>query len=836
MAQRFRALLEAAKAWVSTLPQKMRRLNTRKGRKAAVKVLSTVGKCVLTVMLVGIISACLIGGVLAIYVVSNFDATGKLPELGKLSMENRSVVYVQNAAGEYEEYQNLLGGNTVWVDLDKIPVNLQNAVIAIEDERFREHNGVDWSRTISAMVNLVANRVFHLGTNEYGGSSITQQLIKVTTQNKDHSIERKINEIMLALELEKSEYTKDQVLEGYLNNMPLTGELVGVGIGARYYFGKEVSELSLAECAVMASITNNPSVYSPYGHPENVRQRQKIVLAKMYELKFITEEEYKQALSEELVFKSSAAHQSVQDYYVDQVVEDVINDLMTEYGYSYTYAENMVFYGGLKIYSAEDPKLQSAVEAIYADEANFPALRQNDKEHPEGAFFAVDYTGRVVATVGGRGEKEANRVLNRSTQSLRSPGSSIKPITAYGPSIALDLVHYSSPVRDAPIVLSDGTLWPHNYEVKDTPDNGDVLLGVALQKSLNTVSARLVQGLTPRRSFEYATNIFQLKTLVESKVVNGAIHSDVALSPLALGAFTDGVTARDMASAYGVFGSGGNYNEPYTYYLVTTGDDEDETELLKGGQNSVEVLDSASSYIMIKLMQRVTTLGTAADVGRAWPGWSVYGKTGTSESKRDVYFTGGTAYYAAASWFGYDNNQVMISTQTGYAKSLWNKAMKALHQNLQIKDFTKPEGVEVWKYCTVSGQLATSACTATDTGWYKSTNKPGYCAVHGGQALNPDGTVNTATSATPTGSTTVPTGSTTGSLVDGSTTSGSTTDVTSGVTDSTTAPSASDTTAVPSASDTTAAPSATEAGATTATTPSATATASATAAPAVPAA
>ena len=745
----------------------------RKRRKKTVAVLKKVGKCVLTVALVGIISASIVGTVLVVYVVSTFDPTGKLPQLGRFSMENRSVVYVKNDAGEYVEYQNLMGGDTVWVDLEKIPVNLQNAVIAIEDERFREHEGVDWNRTVSAMVNLVLNRVFNLGTNEYGGSSITQQLIKVTTQNKDHSIQRKINEILLAIELEKSEYTKDQVLEGYLNNMPLTGELVGVGIGARYYFGKEVTDLTLAECAVMASITNNPSIYDPYLHPENVRQRQKIVLAKMYELEFITEDEYRQALNQELVFKSSSAYQSVQDYYVDQVVEDVINDLMDEYGYSYNYAENMVFYGGLNIYSAEDPKLQKAVEAIYADENNFPTKLEKDEEDPQAAFFAVDYEGRVVATIGGRGEKTANRVLNRSTQSVRSPGSSIKPITAYGPAIALDLVHYSSPVRDAPILLPDGTKWPHNYEVLSTPDNGDVLLGVALQKSLNTVSARLVQELTPQRSYEFATKTFRLSTLVENKAIGGNIYTDVALSPLALGAFTEGTTARDMASAYAVFGSGGNYNEPFTYYSVTVGESGDERPLLTGGPKIYkEVLDPQSSYIMIKLMQRVTTYGTAADIGRSWSGWQVYGKTGTSESKKDVYFTGGTAYYAAASWFGYDNNKVMIGTQTGYAKSLWNKAMKALHANLEIKEFEAPEGVDTWFYCTKTGLRATDGCPSRELGVYKSTNTPGYCTTHSGKPLNPDGTPGTGeaptTPSTDGGSSTATTGS--GSATDGSTT------------------------------------------------------------------
>ena len=789
MANGSRSFADKAKTLFNTMLAKCKKAfrDIRKKNKRPLRaMLKGVGKFVLTITLVGVISACIVGAVLVVYVVSTFDPTGKLPELGKFSMENRSVIYVMNEDGEYEEYQNLLGGNTVWTDLEKIPVNLQNAVIAIEDQRFREHEGVDWKRTIGAMVNLVANRVFNLGTTEYGGSSITQQLIKVTTQNDEHSIQRKINEILLAIELEKSEYTKDQVLEGYLNNMPLTGELVGVGIGARYYFGKEVSDLSLAECAVMASITNNPSLYDPYTRPENIRTRQRIVLSMMYEQELITEDEYVQALNEELVFKSSAAHQSVQDYYVDQVIEDVINDLMDEYGYSYNYAENMVFYGGLNIYSAEDPALQKAVEEIYTNEKNFPALRPKDEEHPQTAFFAVDYDGRVIATVGGRGVKDANRVLNRSTQSVRSPGSSIKPITAYGPAIALDLVHYSSMVRDAPILLPDGTKWPHNYEMKSTPDNGDVLLGVALQKSLNTVAARLVQQLTPQRSYEYATNIFQLSTLVENKAIGGSIFTDKDLSPLALGAFTEGVTARDMATAYGVYGSGGYHNKPFTYYSVTTGDIGDETTLLEGGKDAVEVLDAETSYVMIKLMQRVTTYGTAADLAKSWPGWEIYGKTGTSESNRDVYFTGGTPYYAAASWFGYDNNQVMIGSQTGYAKSLWNKAMKVLHKNLQIKEFKKPEGVQSWKYCTATGHLATSACPKTDTGWYKSTNIPGYCTSHKGQPLNPDGSLPEPAPSTPSApSTDSTTTSDTGSSTSAESTT-STTASTSEVTSTTT--------------------------------------------------
>ena len=685
-------------------------------------------RALLAVVLIAIITVSIVACVLVAYITKSFDAEEYIPILGEMSLDTRSVIYVKDDDGKFQPYHNLLGGTSVWTDLEDIPIHMQNAVVAIEDERFWDHEGVDWKRTVSAMVNLVANRVFNLGSTEYGGSTITQQLIKVTTQNTDHSIKRKINEILAASEMEASAYTKEEILEGYLNNVPLTGDLIGVGIGARSYFGKELQDLTLAECAVLASITNNPSVYDPYTHPENVRQRQQLVLAKMYECGFITEDEYVNAINQELIFKSSAVRQTVQDYYVDLVVEDVIADLMEEYGYTYTYANNLVYYGGLNIYSAEDPDQQAAVEDIFKDEDNFPEHRDGDEEEPETCFFAVDYTGRVVATIGGRGEKTANRVLNRSTQSLRSPGSSIKPISSYGPAIIENRVHYSSMLRDAPIKLPNGKKWPHNYEAASTPDRGNVLLGVALQKSLNTTAARLVQDLTPQRSYDYATNIFRLSTLVESKAVDGKLFTDIDLSPMALGAFSDGVTAREMTAAYAVFGSGGYYNKPYTYYKVTRGNLDDETLLLTGGQKSSPAMDENSAFIMVSLLRRVVEQGTAwTGIGQNWQGWQVFGKTGTSESEKDVYFSGGTAYYCASSWFGYDGNEILSKYQTGYAKSLWNKAMKVLHEDLSKKGFDRPDGVERRFYCLKTGMLSTKYCKETEVGYYKDGYKPDRC-------------------------------------------------------------------------------------------------------------
>ena len=804
MAKKSKKKRMTVKEWFATLPQ--RTLDWLKSlvrptaqQKAARKQgWQRVGRMILGVFLVVIISVTIVVGVVVIAWINNFDAEAYCPDLSVTAGGNRSIIWIQDDSGNFVPYHNLEGGNSVWFDLDDIPLHMQNAVVAIEDERFWDHTGVDWKRTAGAVINLVANRVFGSGNTEYGGSTLTQQLIKVTTQEKDHSIKRKINEILAASYMEGDLYNKEQILEGYLNNVPLTGDLVGVGIGARAYFGKELQDLSIAECAVLASITNNPSMYNPYTHPENVRQRQQLVLAKMYEVGFITKDEYLNALNEELVYQSSAVKQEVQDYYVDLVVEDVAEDLMEEYGYTYNYAVNMVFYGGLNIYSAEDPELQAKVQAVYADEDNYPAHRKDDEEEPQAAFFCVDYNGKVIATVGGRGEKTANRVLNRSTQSLRSPGSSIKPLASYGPAIVKNLAHYSSMLRDAPIVLPNGTKWPHNYEASGTPDRGDVLLGVALQKSLNTTAARLIETLGVQESYRYLVNTFHLSTLIEGETIDGDYHSDVDRAPLALGAFTEGVTARDMAAAYAVFGSGGLYNEPYTYYYVTYASAEpDEPHLLdkgnleRGGCNTQIALGETraeaeqNAYVMVSLLRRVVEQGTAwSVVGKNWTDWEVFGKTGTSSSKKDVYFCGGTAYYSASSWFGYDNNQELVSSQTDYAKSLWSKAMKVLHEDLQIKNFTMPDGVEELTYCTKTGLIATDACKKTEVGVYKTSFKPDTCTCGSGDTTGNTDTTGSTTAATTTDSAvtgdTTDTESTTGSTES----TGSTTDTT-GSTDGT---------------------------------------------------
>ena len=383
----------------------------------------------------------------------------------------------------------------------------------------------------------------------------------------------------------------------------------------------------------------------------------------------------------------------------------------------------------------------------------------------------MDYDGKVIATVGGRGEKTENRVLNRSTGSVRSPGSSIKPLSAYSYAIKNNLYHYSSILRDAPMTLKEtgNKPWPKNYGQSKPTDSGDVLLGVALQKSLNTTVVRLIDQIGKEESFNFLRDTYHISTLVTNKVVEGNTLSDKTYAPLALGALSDGVTAREMAAAYAVFGNGGYYNEPYTYYYVTrSADGENAPHLLdkgnleRGGCNTQIALDPQSAYVMNKLLQRVTENRSGSTgwlyLGQDWKDWDIYGKTGTSEDDKDVYFCGGTYYYCASSWFGYDGNQELSTKtnprQTYYAKILWSKAMKALHEDLQIETFKAPTGVEELTYCTKTGLIANGNCKKTDVGVYKTSFKPGVCTCGNPQPSQPSQPTTGTTGGTTTGTTT----------------------------------------------------------------------------------
>ncbi len=691
--------------------------------KGVKKTLGILLRCIVTILLVCVITVSIVGCVVAVYVVTNFDGSEGLPDLKAISNNESSFIYVQNDKGEWEIDRAIQGANQVWTDLEEIPIHMRHAVIAIEDERFDEHDGVDWRRTVSAFVNLI----FRFSDTEYGGSTITQQLIKVVTGNNDHSIPRKITEIMQAIELEKNAATKDDVIEAYLNVLPLSGDIKGVGAAAHAYFAKDIRELSIAECALIAGITQNPSRYNPYTHPQNARERQRLVLYKMHELGHITDDEYIQALGEELVFQQLSGTGTVQNYYTDMVIEDVIQGLMTTYGYNYAYAEQLVFYGGLQIYSMEDSDIQETVENIYANEKNFPEIRESDDgDDPHGAIFIMDYNGRVVATAGQRGEKKANRIANFATQYTRQCGSAIKPLSVYSLAVENNLVNYSSMVRDCYIMLGNNK-WPSNSGSKPK-DNGNVLLEMAIQRSLNTVPVRLLQSIGVERSFDFMTTSLCVNSLHKTLVSEGQVLTDMDLAPLALGGLSKGVTVREMTAAYQIFGNGGEYVAPYSYMKVMRG----EEVLLNQPEKRIKAISEDTAYIMNRLLQHVIRgeKGTGRDIAKDWEKWEVFAKTGTTSDNYDSYFVGGTTRYVAASWFGYKYNKSLTNTQKKYSRYLWNDVMRAIHKGETDAGFAMPETVVEATYCKETGLLAAEHCTKTAIGVYKQNFMPTVCAGH----------------------------------------------------------------------------------------------------------
>ena len=675
---------------------------------------------ILTILLLVLIITGIISGVtLLIYLSTSFNPEDDLPNLNNINAESTSVIYVQDEAGEWVEFMALDGASHEYVKINEIPIHLQNAVVAIEDERFYDHYGVDWKRTISA----VANEIFHFRST-FGGSTLTQQLIKNLTGEKDKTVSRKVTEIFGATYMEQ-QYEKEEILEAYLNVMPLTGDIVGVAYGAKYYFGKEVSDLSLAECAVLATITNNPSIYDPYNHPENVRDRQHLVLQKMLECEFITEDEYKQAVCEEVVFQSAVTHGNIQDYYTDMVVESVISDLQAA-GYSDREAELMLYYGGLHIYSYENPELQGRLEDLFADESIYPTHVEGDEEDPSFAFIAIDYNGKVLATIGNRGEKEGSRVGNMATMAIRQCGSSIKPIAVYAPAIELNLTYYSELIKDEPTATVNNRAWPPNYNGMRFDPLGDksylVSVNQALRQSLNTIPVKLLNRISINYSHDFITNVLGLSTYVAE---------DRNASALALGGATYGTYLSELTASYQIFGNGGLYNGYRCYERVL---DSEGNVLLTTSPAGVQALSEDTAYVMNRIMTETVystegvTPGTLRVIRNDWKNIEMFAKTGTTDSNNDVLAIGGTPYCVGGAWFGYRLNGEMNYEQAQAVKDLYNLAMKEVHKGKDPAKFTAPAGVLKDESCLETGLRATDKCKDKATGYYRSSNIPDFCS------------------------------------------------------------------------------------------------------------
>lgn len=628
------------------------------------------------------------------------------------------------------------------VPLSEIPEHLQNAFIAIEDERFKEHPGVDVKRMFGALWHDIKTMSL-----QQGASTITQQLIKNYALTMDKKFTRKFQEMYLALQLEKK-LSKDQILEAYLNTINLGGNKYGVQAASLFYFGKSAKELDIAESALVAGITQNPTKYYPFSEknkkdPKDYLDRQKTVLSKMLELKFITKEQYDQAINEKLNFRTVETASSMKyQWFIEPAIDQVAADLAEKFSISEKEAKQKLRSGGLNIFLTIDPKLQDIAQNAI-DNPNYykglgiseknkmysPDNKSEPKIQPQAAAAFFDYkTGEMRAIIGGRGQFNL-RSLNRATQVPRQPGSSIKPLAVYGPAVDTQLVGAGSSVDDSALTGDElkafGGKSPKNADGKFL---GEITVREAIKQSRNLVAVKLGFKVGSKTALDYLQNKFHLSTVVTKGGTN-----DAGLAAFALGGMTHGVYPYEMAAAYGVFGNNGMYSDPIMYTKVT--DRKGNTVLEKTSSQS-KALSPQAAYIMVDMMKDVVRGGTGTNARLG--SMPSAGKTGTANDNTNAWFCGLTPYYSGAVWVGHDSPNIGINKMySSLSAKIWGDIMREAHKGLAVKDFVRPSGINSISICADSGKAPTDLCaqdprgSRVKTDLFISGSKPvELCDIH----------------------------------------------------------------------------------------------------------
>ncbi len=636
------------------------------------------------------------------------------------------------------EYDEIIGGyQSIYTPIDKIPDHLKHAFVAIEDKRFYTHKGVDTRRTAAAALNFIKVKLTHSKKRSFGASTITQQIVKNVSGKDDYSVKRKVGEIFEAMALEDF-MSKDEILEVYLNVINLSGGCRGVGAASKYYFGKDVSELEIHECASLAAITNSPSAYNPYSHPNDHIARRNLIIEQMYNQGYITEHQAKASLSEGLGIQEKKDASGINSWYNDMVIEDVINDLCTKKGMSYNDATQLVYFGGLKIYSAENREIQAILDEYFADKNNFTPL--SDGTLPQSSMIIIDpFTGDILAVAGGIGEKRANRIQNYATMTKRPSGSVIKPLSVYAPALERGLINWASVFDDVPLEFTKNgeeyIAWPKNFTDRY---EGLVNVNFALTHSINTVAVRVLRAVGKENSFNFLHDKLGMKSLIKNKTVNGKKISDVGEAALALGQMNMGVTLKEITGAYSIFPNGGSYIKPRSYYMVT--DRDGKILLSQVGGESNRAIRRSSASIMTKMLQNVVFEGSAHHVTLKNK-TAVAGKTGTTQGDRDKWFVGFTPSIVGGVWCGFDGNESLKEYRHNPSLDVWDAVMQKIYERVDGYRFGEyfelPSDVILREYCKDSGKLPTDICSLdmrgkrSEIGYFTADNMPhGHCDTH----------------------------------------------------------------------------------------------------------
>ena len=622
-----------------------------------------------TILLIGVVTALIFVCIFAFYVKTCITPSLDI-DLNDFTLNQSSIIYYKDSNGDYQKLTTVKSSeNRIWIDGDQIPQHMKDALVAIEDKRFYTHKGVDWFRTAHAALNMFT------GGSTFGGSTITQQLIKNLTQQDDITVQRKLLEIFQALDLEKN-YDKDEILEYYLNAVYFGEGCYGVQTAAQTYFGKDAKDLSVAEAASIVGITNLPTYYDPFYSVENNKERQENVLREMYKQGYLKKAEYEEAKNEELDFvrgENSPSTSNVYSYYEEVVLSDVIGDLAKAKGISRNAASQLVHNAGYEIYACIDKDIQAKVDAIYTDPEKLPKTYGSTKSQLQSAIVIIDQaTGEIKALRGGTGDKTINYGLNRATGTTRPPGSSIKPIAVYGPAVEYGLISPSTLVLDKDekhVQLTHTSWYP-----KNSPNSYDGIITIttALQKSKNTVAAQIVDKLTPSASLEFLRSRLGVTSLIDS---------DADYAAMALGEPHYGITVREMAQAYTALANDGVFTYSRTYTMVK---DRSGKIILDNQPQTIQAFSQNTARTMTYMLNNAATYGTGHESRLS--NIPVAGKTGTTSANRDRWFCGYTPYYTCAVWTGYDTPETMAFSGNP-ATQIWQKVMSAVHADLPRKEF-----------------------------------------------------------------------------------------------------------------------------------------------------
>lgn len=629
------------------------------------RVLGVIG----TILLIGVVTALIFVCIFAFYVKTCITPSLDI-DLNDFTLNQSSIIYYKDSNGDYQKLTTVKSSeNRIWIDGDQIPQHMKDALVAIEDKRFYTHKGVDWFRTAHAALNMFT------GGSTFGGSTITQQLIKNLTQQDDITVQRKLLEIFQALDLEKN-YDKDEILEYYLNAVYFGEGCYGVQTAAQTYFGKDAKDLSVAEAASIVGITNLPTYYDPFYSVENNKERQENVLREMYKQGYLKKAEYEEAKNEELDFvrgENSPSTSNVYSYYEEVVLSDVIGDLAEAKGISRNAASQLVHNAGYEIYACIDKDIQAKVDAIYTDPEKLPKTYGSTKSQLQSAIVIIDQaTGEIKALRGGTGDKTINYGLNRATGTTRPPGSSIKPIAVYGPAVEYGLISPSTLVLDKDekhVQLTHTSWYP-----KNSPNryDGIITITTALQKSKNTVAAQIMDKLTPSAALEFLRSRLGVTSLIDS---------DADYAAMALGEPHYGITVREMAQAYTALANDGVFTYSRTYTMVK---DRSGKIILDNQPQTIQAFSQNTARTMTYMLNNAATYGTGAESRLS--NMPVAGKTGTTSANRDRWFCGYTPYYTCAVWTGYDTPETMAFSGNP-ATQIWQKVMSAVHSDLPRKEF-----------------------------------------------------------------------------------------------------------------------------------------------------